>query len=149
MQGILDENFLTLELVEASKPNFVEKTIPSYFSISAGFMNELQHILDSEPLDLKNVERLIHKIMGGSGSMGAAKLHAVSGEMLELFKARALDRLKAAFEKIKDEHSALKMHLGPYAELLKQLRLAGPPNEGSDNQEEDVESIASNDVNND
>ncbi|KAL2929048.1 Histidine-containing phosphotransfer protein 4, partial [Bienertia sinuspersici] len=106
--GILDENFLTLEFVEASKPNFVEKIIPSYFSISAGFMNELQHFLDSEPLDLKNVERLIHKIMGGSGSMGAAKLHA----------------------------------------LLKQLRLAGPPNKGSDNQEEDVESIASNDVNN-
>ncbi|KAL2929047.1 Histidine-containing phosphotransfer protein 4 [Bienertia sinuspersici] len=147
MQGILDENFLTLELVEASKPNFVEKIIPSYFSISAGFMNELQHILDSEPLDLKNVERLIHKIMGVL--YGSRKLHAVSGEMLELFKARALDRLKAAFEKIKDEHSALKMHLGPYAELLKQLRLAGPPNEGSDNQEEDVESIASNDVNND
>ncbi|KAL2929045.1 histidine-containing phosphotransfer protein 1 [Bienertia sinuspersici] len=125
MQGILDENFLTLELVEASKPNFVEKIIPSYFSTSVSFMNELQHILDSEPLDLKNVERLIHKIMGGSG------------------------RLKATFEKIKDEHSALKMHLGPYAELLRQLRLAGPPNKGSDNQEEDVESIASNDVNND
>ncbi|KAL2928273.1 Callose synthase 3 [Bienertia sinuspersici] len=63
--------------------------------------------------------------------MGAAKLHAITGDMLQLFKARALNRLIAEFEK-----------------LLRQLRLAGPPDEGSDNQE-DVESIASNNVNDD
>ncbi|KAL2929026.1 histidine-containing phosphotransfer protein 1, partial [Bienertia sinuspersici] len=144
--GIIGEYFLTLEFVQENDPNFVEDIIRSYFKSSADFMDQLQQILNTEPLDLKNLERLIYKVKGGCGSMGAAKLHTVSGEMLDLFKAREFHRLHAAFGRVKAELAILKMHLETYAELLGQLRMTVPPDEGSDNQE-DVESTASNDVN--
>ncbi|XP_048490213.1 pseudo histidine-containing phosphotransfer protein 2-like [Beta vulgaris subsp. vulgaris] len=146
MQGILDEYFYNLEFLEDTKPNFVENIIGTYFSSSAAYMDELEQILDTKPLDLGNVERLIHKLKGGSASMGAAKLHAIVGEMLDVFKAKRFDGLYAAFEKIKVEHASLKMHLEPYAELLRQLRMDYPPDEASDNHE-DAESIDSNDIN--
>ncbi|KAL2929037.1 histidine-containing phosphotransfer protein 1, partial [Bienertia sinuspersici] len=120
--GVIGEYFLTLEFVQENDPNFVEDIIRSYFKSSADFMDQLQQILNTEPLDLKNLERLIYKVKGGCG------------------------RLNAAFGRVKAELAILKMHLETYAELLGQLRMTVPPDEGSDNQE-DVESTASNDVN--
>lgn len=42
MQGILNDYFIILESLEDSnKPNFVENLIGTYFSSSAGYMDEL------------------------------------------------------------------------------------------------------------
>ncbi|XP_056691999.1 uncharacterized protein [Spinacia oleracea] len=148
MQGILNEYFLTVEMLEDTNPNFVENTIGTYISSSTAFMDELEQLLDSKPLDLANVERLILKLKGGSATMGVARFNAIVGEMLEIFRARNYDRLYAAFMRIKEGHAALKLYLEPYAELLRLIRMEDPPDEASTNHE-DAESVDSNDITSD
>ncbi|XP_021723701.1 histidine-containing phosphotransfer protein 1-like [Chenopodium quinoa] len=118
MQGIVDEFFFQVESLEDTQPNFVENIIIAYIPSSAAYMNDLELLLNSKPLDLVNVERLILKLKGGSATIGMARFNAIIGEMFDIFRARRYDRLYAAFMRIKEGHEALKMHLEPYVEVI-------------------------------
>ncbi|XP_021741434.1 uncharacterized protein LOC110707706 [Chenopodium quinoa] len=92
-EGIVDEFFLQVESLEDTQPNFVENIITAYFPSSAAYMNDLEQLLNSKPIDLVNVERLILKLKGGSATMGMAKFNAIIEEMFNIFRAKRYDRL--------------------------------------------------------
>lgn len=137
-----------MEALEQDEPNFVENIIGSYLSQSALFLDELQQTLETKPLNLETVYRLIQKLRGGSATFGAGKFNGIVEEMWTIFKAHKTDRLYAAYEKVRAGHATLRLQLEPYAELLHLVRDdVVVPDEASEIVDmEDNESVDSNDL---
>ncbi|KAK9715416.1 hypothetical protein RND81_06G163400 [Saponaria officinalis] len=137
-EGFLDDRFLVLEELEEHQPDFVENIISKYIPSALEYIDKLQEILETSPLNLAELERLILKLKGASASVGTAKLTAAVDEMLATFKRSCTDthRLGAALGVVRSQHAIMKSRFDPYLDILAQLRGEAPPDEESDTNDE-------------
>ncbi|KAL9224543.1 hypothetical protein vseg_000567 [Gypsophila vaccaria] len=139
MQGYLDDRFLVLEELEEHQPDFVENIISKYIPSALEYIDKLQGILDTTPMNLAEFERLILKLKGASASVGTAKLTGAVDELLATFKRYRTDtnRLGSALGEVRAQHDIMKSRFDPYLDILAQLRGEAPPDEESDTNDED------------
>ncbi|XVF34913.1 hypothetical protein REPUB_Repub18cG0099300 [Reevesia pubescens] len=123
-EEILDRQFTQLEQLEdRDNPNFVEEVLTLYFRDSTTLLATVEQAMETVPIDIPKVDKILHKLKGSSASIGANKVLNEITKTRELWQEGNLEGAKAAFQELRKEHDTLKAKLEPY---FQQLRQAGP-----------------------
>ncbi|KAK8597530.1 hypothetical protein V6N13_094934 [Hibiscus sabdariffa] len=74
-QGYLDEPFIQLEeLQDDANPNFVQEIVTLFYTDSARLIQNIEHALNSRPIDFDKLDDYMHQFKGSSSSIGAKKV---------------------------------------------------------------------------
>ncbi|XP_022154625.1 pseudo histidine-containing phosphotransfer protein 5-like [Momordica charantia] len=122
-EEILGEHFVQVEKLDDDNPHFLEKVLTSYFRESSEAIAILDQALEKPFCNLMNLERPIYKLKGSSASIGAIKVCKEVNHAIECCRERNMEGVKAAMERVKNEHNILRSKLEPYFQMLRQ---AGP-----------------------
>ncbi|KAK8513626.1 hypothetical protein V6N12_052803 [Hibiscus sabdariffa] len=74
-QGYLDEQFIQLEeLQDDANPDFVQEIVTLFFTDSARLIQNIEHALNSWPINFSKLDDYMHQFKGSSSSIGARKV---------------------------------------------------------------------------
>ncbi|CAN6451155.1 unnamed protein product [Victoria cruziana] len=66
-EGFLDEQFTQLQqLQDESNPNFVGEVVGLFFEDSERLLNDMDMVLDLQPVDFKKLDAHVHQLKGSS-----------------------------------------------------------------------------------
>ncbi|KAK8612105.1 hypothetical protein V6N13_092224 [Hibiscus sabdariffa] len=114
-EEILDKQFYQLEYLEKSgNPNFVEEVLTIYFRESTILLQTVEQAMEAEPIEPVKVDRMLYKLKGSSGSIGAIKVRNNINKTRQLVEGGNLEGAKAAFQELRNEHGNLREKLELY-----------------------------------
>ncbi|KAK9946616.1 hypothetical protein M0R45_012070 [Rubus argutus] len=124
-QNYLDQQqFVQLEdLEDDSNPNFVEEIVTLFYKDSSRLFQKIDQALHSIPMDFARLDDYMHQFKGSSSSIGAIKVKNECTQFKECCLAGNAEGCSRAFQRVKQEHEALKRQLETYFQLRRQAGL--------------------------
>ncbi|KAK7258807.1 hypothetical protein RIF29_24394 [Crotalaria pallida] len=132
-EGILDDQFTQLkQLQDESNPSFVVDVLTVYFKDSENQLNEVEKALGQKDIDFKTMDYNIHKLKGGSSSIGAPRVMKVCLAFKIFCKEENTEGCLATFEEVKQEYSLVKSKLETLLEAKDEQVARKETDEGED-----------------
>ncbi|KAE8658088.1 Histidine-containing phosphotransfer protein 4 [Hibiscus syriacus] len=124
-QGYLDEPFIQLEeLQDDANPNFVQEIVTLFYTDSARLIQNIEHALNSRPIDFNKLDDYMHQFKGSSSSIGAKKVTNECTVFREYCSAENAEGCIRSFQQVKQEYAILRRKLEVYLQMVGQAAVS-------------------------
>ncbi|XP_031481825.1 histidine-containing phosphotransfer protein 1 [Nymphaea colorata] len=125
-EGFLDEQFTQLQqLQDESNPNFVGEVVGLFFEDSERLLNDMDMVLDLQPVDFKKLDAHVHQLKGSSSSIGAQRVKNVCVAFRGYCEEKNREGCQNCLQQLKHEYALVKNKLENLFRLEQQILAAG------------------------